>query len=225
MVSGRGAAVSASSSDCAVGGEALADGAQAVGDRLVHLLDGRMRRSSLTWTRAYRTGATVEPCTSPSGSPSSMARPEPEIVARRGRAAHRRARASRARRRRPARPARRARGARRGTVGRGVGHAVVRRRGLRGQRHRLRRPAQLVPRRRARSPPRHPDHLERGDDRGGPPVRAAAARGRDARALPRGRCRGRVVRSLPRRAPASTSPAAPRCSRSRTPTRGSARSS
>ena len=53
-----------------------------------------------------------------------------------------------------------------------LAHAAVRRaRASRGNADRLRRPAQLVPRRRARPPPRHPDHAERADDRG----RAAAA--------------------------------------------------
>ena len=102
MVSGRGAAMNVSSSDCTVGGEPLPDGVQAGGDGLA-TCSRTDRRSSRPWFRAYRAGATVEPWTSTERFAELLARPEPEIAARRSRAPHRRARAPRPRRRRPAR--------------------------------------------------------------------------------------------------------------------------
>ena len=88
-------------------------------------------------------------------------------------------------------------------------------RGLRRQHIDYADPAQLVPRRRARPPARHPDHAERADDRGRARAAACELHGvGHARPLPRRRRRRRVVRPVPRRRSRSTSPAARRCSRS-----------
>ncbi len=62
---------------------------------------------------------------------------------------------------------------------------AVRRGRARRQHGRLRRPAQLVPRRRARPPPRHPDLAVGRHDRGRPPRRRRPRRRGHARALPR----------------------------------------
>ena len=95
---------------------------------------------------------------------------------------------SRRRRRRADRSPRCARARRADGTGRARA-PLVRRARLRGQRGRLRRPAQLVPRSSARPTTRHPDHVERPDDGGREPERGRAARHRHARPLPRRRAR------------------------------------
>ena len=88
----------------------------------------------------------------------------------------------------------------------------LRRTAVRGERRRLRRSAQLVPRRGARPEARDPDHAQHPDDRGRSPARRGPERHRDAGSLPRGRSARRLLRPVPRGRAARRSPACAACS-------------
>ena len=184
----------------AVRGEALAHAAEPLGDDRAHVV-GALRHAcnvpeaGRAPTRRSASGQYGPGVESTEQFAALVAGPEADLAPRPGRVPHRRARAPRARSRRPpprARPARarRARHRRRRARPRAVPGTRVHR-----QHRRLRRSSELVVRRRARPPPRHPDHAQRAHDRSRSSPRHPVARRRDARSLPRRR-RRRLLRRV-----------------------------